>query len=178
MSGVNDGPITLAPLMWIALAVLAAFVLAGLWLAVRRLQGKWARARARRTVPGGLEMAAIILLLGGGFFLVGWVVGAVLLWISPCWRLVDKLLGTVVWPGGLFLTLYIATMTPGGNQICTGTTARCAWTGLPAPTPWVGIATLVVLALGQLTTAVWLWWRSTRSIPSRGADGVSMSPAP
>jgi len=174
MSGVSDAPITLVPLMWIALAVLAALVLAGLWLIVRRLRGNRARGRARITAPGGLEMAAIVLLLGGGFFfLVGWVVGAVLLWISPRWRLADKLLGTVVWPGGLFLILYIATMTPGGNQICigTGTTARCAWTGLPAPPPWVGIMTLVVLVLGQLATAVWLWWRPPVASPARPLTG-------
>jgi len=119
-------------------------------------------------------MAAIILLLCGGFFfLVGWVVGAVLLWISPRWRLADKLLGTVVWPGGLLLILYVATETPGGNQICipggTGTTARCAWTGLPAPALWAGIMTLVVLALGQVATGVWLWWRATRRIPKPGS---------
>jgi hypothetical protein len=179
MNGVNDAPITLVPLMGIALA---ALVLSGLWLIVRRLQGNRARERARITAPGGLEMAAIILLLSGGFFfLVGWVVGAVLLWISPRWRLADKLLGTVVWPGGLLLILYVATMTPGGNQICiggTGTTARCTWTGLSAAPPWVGIMTLVVLVLGQLFTAVWLWWRATRSIPRRAADGVSMTPSP
>jgi hypothetical protein len=182
MSGVSDASITLVPLMWIALAVLAALVLADLWLVVRRLRGNEARERARITAPGGLEMAAIILLLTGGFFfLVGWVAGAVLLWISPRWRLADKLLGTTVWPGGLFLILYVATMTPGGNQICiggTGATARCIWTGLSAPPSWLGIMTLVVLLLGQLATAVWLWWRATRSIPSQRADGVSVAPIP
>jgi hypothetical protein len=182
MSGVSDAPIALVPLMGIALAVLAALVLAGLWFVARRLPGNRARGRARITAPGGLAMAAIVLLVCGGFFfLVGWVAGAVLLWISPRWRLADKLLGTLVWPGGLLLILYIATMTPGGNQICiggAGATARCAWTGLPAPPPWAGIMTLVVLALGQLATAVWLWWRATRSIPGQGADGVSVAPAP
>src|SRR5207245_827411 len=49
--------------------------------------------------PSGLEIAAVILLLIGGFvFLIGWVVGFVLLWTSPRWRWTDKLLGTLVWP--------------------------------------------------------------------------------
>src|SRR5579871_1180796 len=51
---------------------------------------------------GGSEIAAVVLLLIGGFiFLVGWFVGLVLLWASPRWRWPDKLLGTLVWPGGL-----------------------------------------------------------------------------
>jgi hypothetical protein len=51
---------------------------------------------------GALEIAAVILLLIGGFLAgIGWVIGVVLLWISPRWRLSDKLLGTLIWPGGL-----------------------------------------------------------------------------
>lgn len=48
------------------------------------------------------EMATILLLLLGGFvFLVGWLVGVVLLWTSNVWTLRDKLIGTFVIPGGL-----------------------------------------------------------------------------
>jgi hypothetical protein len=52
---------------------------------------------------GGLEIAAVILLLVGGIVvpIAGWLVGVVLLWASPRWRTRDKLLGTLVWPGGL-----------------------------------------------------------------------------
>ncbi len=42
-----------------------------------------------------------ILLFGGFFFFVGWLAGVVLLWQSSVWRLHDKLLGTLIWPGGL-----------------------------------------------------------------------------
>ena len=49
-----------------------------------------------------MEIATVVLLLAGGFLAgIGWIVGVVLLWISPRWRLSDKLLGTLVWPGGL-----------------------------------------------------------------------------
>lgn len=55
-----------------------------------------------RRGSGGLEAAALILLLVGGFlFFVGWIVGAVLLWMSPRWTVREKLLATLVWPGGL-----------------------------------------------------------------------------
>ena len=38
--------------------------------------------------------------------MVGWFVGVGLLWSSATWRLRDKLLGTLVWPGGL-LALFV-----------------------------------------------------------------------
>lgn len=52
--------------------------------------------RRNRTDP-----AAIILLLIGGFTIIGWFVGVVLLWISDAWNTRDKLIGTLVVPGGL-----------------------------------------------------------------------------
>jgi hypothetical protein len=59
---------------------------------------------------GALEIAAVILLLVGGFLAgIGWIVGVVLLWISPRWRLSDKLLGTLIWPGGLAGALIVLT---------------------------------------------------------------------
>jgi hypothetical protein len=55
-----------------------------------------------RTGLGAMEVIAIVLLLIGGFLAgIGWIVGVILLWLSPRWRLSDKLLGTLVWPGGL-----------------------------------------------------------------------------
>lgn len=64
------------------------------------------RPAARTVKPrrglGGLEVAALVLLALGGFiFGVGWIVGVVLLWMSPLWSVGEKLLGTLVWPGGL-----------------------------------------------------------------------------
>ena len=62
-------------------------------------------AAAGPAQPGGLvrygEPLAVFLLLFGGFLLVvGWFAGVVLLWLSPSWRLREKLLGTFVWPFG------------------------------------------------------------------------------
>lgn len=56
------------------------------------------------TEAGWLEYTAIILvLIGGLFFNLGWVIGLVLLWTSARWRWPDKLLATLVWPGGLLV---------------------------------------------------------------------------
>ncbi len=57
---------------------------------------------ARGVGLGAQEIAAVLLLLFGGFiFGVGWIVGVVLLWTSDRWNTGEKLLGTLVWPFGL-----------------------------------------------------------------------------
>jgi hypothetical protein len=50
------------------------------------------------------EVGAILLLPIGGVILpvIGWIVGVVLLWLSPRWSRGDKVIGTLVLPGGLF----------------------------------------------------------------------------
>ena len=46
------------------------------------------------------------LVLAGGFLVfVGWFIGVVLLWSSHTWKLRDKLMGTLLFPGGLVLAL-------------------------------------------------------------------------
>ena len=63
--------------------------------------------------PGtGRELAAVLLLTVGGLVvpLVGWLVGVVLLWMSPLWTRGDKLLGTLVWPGGPMGVLLLLTL--------------------------------------------------------------------
>jgi hypothetical protein len=53
---------------------------------------------------GAHEWAAIVLLLFGGFIAgVGWLVGVALLWSSHAWTMSEKLIGTLVIPGGLGL---------------------------------------------------------------------------
>src|SRR6266702_5874294 len=64
-----------------------------------------APAEPRRDRIPATEIVTVILLLIGGIVIpvVGWVVGVVLLWSSPRWRWQDKLVGTVIWPGGLLV---------------------------------------------------------------------------
>ena len=68
-----------------------------------------APARPATTEPpprrGAQEWAAIVLLLVGGLALgVGWFIGVLMLWTSRAWTLRDKLIGTLIVPGGLALT--------------------------------------------------------------------------
>lgn len=53
--------------------------------------------------PAGPELATVLVLLAGGVLVpvIGWLVGVTMLWASPRWRFADKLLATLVWPGGL-----------------------------------------------------------------------------
>jgi len=67
-----------------------------------------------------LDVAALILLLIGGlvFPLVGWVVGVVLLWISSAWTARQKLLGTLVVPGGLALPVALLVVATSAGGTC------------------------------------------------------------
>ena len=62
------------------------------------------RAPRRRVLDTG---TVVLLLVGGLLVGVGWILGVVMLWASPRWRTSDKLLGTLVWPGGLAAVLVV-----------------------------------------------------------------------
>jgi hypothetical protein len=92
----------------------------------------------------GLEIAAVLLLTVGSLVpLVLWALGVMLLWASRRWTTREKLVGTLVVPGGPGLALWLAAFAPGeacsstidsaGNVIeetCTGF-AFPAWIGAP-----------------------------------------------
>jgi hypothetical protein len=60
-----------------------------------------AHERMKRAPADGSEWSIITLLAIGAFFVgIGWVVGVVLLWRSRVWSVTDKLIGTLLWPGG------------------------------------------------------------------------------
>lgn len=102
------------------------------------------RAWARGSGPGGLELVAMLMLLFGQVLLLaGWIAGIVLLWVSPRWRPIDKVLGTLV-SGGLQLTLF-------------------------ADTP---LGTLILLP-GQLAVTVWLWRRACKLPPDADYTAVA-----
>jgi len=65
----------------------------------------------------GLEIAAVLLLTVGSIIpLVGWLIGVVLLWSSRRWTVVDKVLGTLIVPGGPLAIALLAVVVPG--QVC------------------------------------------------------------
>ena len=101
------------------------------------------------------EIVAIVLLLIGGFlFGIGWIAGAVLLWLSPKWRVSDKLLGTLIWPGGLAATLIVIVgagfiAVTGKSTSTVGCTSRviinCTGVAHSAPFFMIIISILVIL---------------------------------
>jgi hypothetical protein len=120
---------------------------------------------ARLGVAGA---AAIALLLFGGFiFLVGWFAGLVLLWVSPRWRWPDKLLGTLVWPGGYaaFLLLGVLGATSGPVEVCGGRAGQptvCTSTGAGGMPGWLGVLLLVITVLAPAAMAIRLVYSAQR----------------
>jgi hypothetical protein len=125
--------------------------------------------------PGGLEITAVVLLLFGGIaglvagiplVIVGWGSGVILLWVSSRWRWPDKLLGTLVWPGGIampFLLMGLAAST----RACGGGSgdATCGGgTGLP---PWLALPIAIAAIAGPVVVAARLLIRARR-VPDPG----------
>jgi hypothetical protein len=129
---------------------------------------------------GVREIAAVILLLIGGFiFLAGWVVGLVLLWASPRWRWPDKLLGTLVWPFGYLGALYglfagaFANAADNAGSYCgDGCTSTSSGGGMPQ---WLGVLILVAVFVAPIAMAVWLVLRA-RWVPDQ-AERPIVEPA-
>lgn len=67
------------------------------------------RPKRAKPEPEPTESSAIILLAVGGLFIgIGWFFGVYLLWRSRVFSLVDKLIGTLFWPGGLASAIIVA----------------------------------------------------------------------
>ena len=106
------------------------------------------RLGLRKTLPyrpGAMEIAAVILLP----FI--WPVGVVLLWISPAWRLRDKVIGTLLPPGGfLGIPLILGLVRVAGHIgiVMVPEAARCE--------VFMGVLILAVVWLLPLGTAGYL----------------------
>ncbi|HZQ81620.1 MAG TPA: hypothetical protein VFB25_06560 [Gaiellaceae bacterium] len=124
-----------------------------------------------QTRRGGHETATILLLLVGGFILgVGWLAGVVMLWLSDVWSVRDKVLGTLVLPGGLVLPLYFAIgvgvysgsgtscLTQAGTMHCVTTGGEPTWEQI------LWIAFFVMLVALPILTAVRLARTSRRTV--------------
>ncbi|HEX6855651.1 MAG TPA: hypothetical protein VF204_10170, partial [Streptosporangiaceae bacterium] len=81
-------------------------------------------AQPGRAGAGALELAAVLFLLLGGIVIpvLGWFIGVVLLWLSPRWTAKDKLLGTLVWPGGLLAPVLLAAAGAAAGLLATSVT--------------------------------------------------------
>jgi hypothetical protein len=117
-----------------------------------------------------------LLLLGGFAFLIGWVVGVVLLWRSRTWPTWEKVLGTLIVPGGLSLPVLIALFVPAGYT-CSGhggssmpAVVTCEG-GVPVG---AGISLIMVLTLAQLVASGVLLLAAR----GEGMRGPASTPAP
>jgi uncharacterized membrane protein len=114
------------------------------------------------------EWAAIILLLLGGFVIgIGWLIGLILLWSSRAWTTAEKLIGTLVVPGGLASAPVVALLV-GTKQTCVsvaGQPTHCT-AGPSTPHHILQIALVTICVLGPIATAIYL---TRRARPPAGA---------
>ena len=81
---------------------------------------------SKRAPADGSEWSTIVLLMLGAFFVgIGGVVGVVALWRSRVWTVPEKLIGTLLWPGGLVTGMLVAVIAfqGGGALVAVGVVA-------------------------------------------------------
>lgn len=121
--------------------------------------------------PGLREIGAIIRLPIGGVLLpfVGWLLGVALLWASPSWTPRDKLIGTLVLPGGvlgaLVFGLTSSTTTTSGqcHAVANGPAACTSTGGSTSMTNVFGLVAFMLLLLLPFISAGYLGLRLRRS---------------
>ena len=114
---------------------------------------------------GTREWVAIFLLLFGFAAAgIGWIVGVILLWSSRAWTTRDKIIGTLVLPGGLFASAVLVLLAAGQAHKTScldngGALVHCTHGPNTGPSTIVSIA-LVSLALTPVATAAYLAHRA------------------
>jgi hypothetical protein len=103
------------------------------------------------------EIAAILLLMFGGFIVVvGWLAGVFLLWTSARWTVREKTIGTLVVPGGYASAAYALLLTSSVTN-CSGSRGLVTCVGGPTTLQQIGqIAVLVFVIAGPLASAFFL----------------------
>lgn len=117
-----------------------------------------------------LEIATLVLLLLGGVVLpvIGWLIGVVLLWVSDAWDSRDKLIGTLVVPGGLLLPLALLTLGTSTGGDCstpvptTGAPEADACGGGSGGINVLGLIAMTLLLIAPLVTTAYLARRMRR----------------
>lgn len=113
----------------------------------------------RRQQGIGLEVCAVLMLTAGSLIpIFGWLIGVILLWSSGLWRRSEKILATLVFPGGPGLALI------GG---------AAAWGLAPGPSPCI-TSNAVATAVEVLPPAV---AGGGQVMPSAVAGGAQVIPA-
>ena len=124
------------------------------------------------------EVAALILLLVGGLVVpvVGWLIGVVLLWVSNAWNVRDKVIGTLLVPGGLALPVFLLIFAATSQGVsCSPVIDTGSGSTITSPCPdtsstnYLAIAGAIVLILLPLVTTGYLAHRLRRSPAPVGA---------
>jgi len=125
-----------------------------------------------RPVVTWREVGALILLPFGGVVVpfVGWFAGVVLLWVSDAWTVRDKLIGTLVIPGGLLVPgfLFVAVGSGSGGICHSGPPGRPAVCTGGGSLVWPAVL-LGFLVLLPLVADAYLLWRLRTSRGGAGA---------
>jgi hypothetical protein len=128
----------------------------------------------RRVIKrGAREAFAVTLLLLGFPPILGWIIGFALLLWSPLWSGRQKLLGALVWPGGLMVVLPMVTLMSsascpapvGGTPPPTVPTLGEACTQA-GTSPWAYIA-MAVVVVAPLLVAAYLYRAAGRNTVAR-----------
>lgn len=157
--------------------------------------GQTAQATAQPGRIGAMEVVTVLLLLLGGLIVpvLGWFAGVVLLWVSPRWTRKDKVLTTLIWPGGL-LAPVVVTLAGGVASLMVTSSQTCAEGPATAPAaggdtgaitvtthcvthgfsfaPWVSITLAIVLMTAAIAGPVWIairLLRRARQFPAQPA---------
>jgi Protein of unknown function (DUF1700) len=120
---------------------------------------------------GWKEVGALVLLPIGGVLIpvLGWIVGIVLLWVSDAWSTRDKLVGTLVVPGGLLVPVWLGLVTSESGsciEMSSGPGPRTARTCLEDGAGGIDIlkiAVIAMLVLAPLATTAYLARRMDRT---------------
>jgi hypothetical protein len=122
------------------------------------------------------DPAAIILLLIGGFTIVGWFVGVVLLWISDVWNTRDKIIGTLIVPGGLAGSLGVGVISTSASSCEISGSGADQKVGSCVSNGWIlGAVESILLALvviAPIVTAIYLTRRLRQARPASSAQSV------
>lgn len=129
-------------------------------------------------------LAVVFLTVGSVIPVVGWLVGLVLLWTSRLWSTREKLLATLVFPGGPGIGLFVAVpLALFAGEACTSVTTVDPVTGAPAQgpetctggsgvPPWVTTAAFVLYVLLPFVVGFLLYRRAARRAASRQAGAA------
>jgi hypothetical protein len=81
------------------------------------------------------DVTTIVLLLIGGLVLpvIGWLIGAVMLWTSSAWRVKDKAIATLLLPGGMLAPVFLFPFVWGLAAATVST--PCVLSAVPVPVP-------------------------------------------